>query len=72
MGMRRKYLSKLTYHQVWLAPIQQPKTHMNLIIFDWDDTLLCTGYLNPQDESQMISVLERYKKEIKQIEKNAL
>lgn len=26
---------------------QQSKQHNTLIIFDWDDTLLCTSYLNP-------------------------
>lgn len=24
--IRSRYLSKLTYHQVWLSPLQQPKT----------------------------------------------
>lgn len=62
--MRKRYLSKLTYHQVWLSPLKQPKTHQNLIIFDWDDTLLCTGLLNPNDEAQMESVVQKFKKEL--------
>ena len=45
--MRKKFLNKLTEHEIWLQPTQQPKTHQNVIILDWDDTLLCTGYLNP-------------------------
>ena len=40
--MRMIYLSKLTYKNVWLAPIAQPKDVQNIIILDWDDTLLPT------------------------------
>ena len=25
--IRNKYLSKLMYHRVWLAPVQKPRTH---------------------------------------------
>jgi len=28
-----------------------PPSHQTVIIFDWDDTLLCTSYLNSLDES---------------------
>lgn len=45
--IRRNYMSKLTYQKVWLTPLQQPKLHETAIIFDWDDTLLCTSYINP-------------------------
>jgi hypothetical protein len=45
--MRNKYLSKLTQEKVWLTPSQKPKVHQSIIIFDWDDTLLWTTFLEP-------------------------
>lgn len=45
--IRRNFLSKLTYQKVWLSPIQQPRMHETAIIFDWDDTILCTSFINP-------------------------
>lgn len=46
-SMRNKFLNKLAQNKVWLLPHEKPKTHQTTIIFDWDDTLLCTTYLNP-------------------------
>jgi hypothetical protein len=43
---RMKFLQKLSYERVWIPKAQRPPSHQTLIIFDWDDTLLCTGYLN--------------------------
>ena len=45
--MRRKFLSRLTQEKIWLTPSEKPKAHQTCIIFDWDDTLLCTTFLNP-------------------------
>lgn len=45
--MRRKFLSRLTQEKIWLTPSEKPKSHQTCIIFDWDDTLLCTTFLNP-------------------------
>lgn len=45
--MRRNYLSKLTYNKVWLTQLDKPKFHETVIIFDWDDTLMCTTFINP-------------------------
>ena len=47
--MRNKYLSKLAVQKVWLPPMCQPKMQQTCIIFDWDDTLLCTSELTPLD-----------------------
>lgn len=30
-----------------MSPSQKPKTHQTCIIFDWDDTILCTSFLVP-------------------------
>lgn len=45
--MRRAFMSKLTYNKVWLTPNEKPKSYETVIIFDWDDTILCTSFINP-------------------------
>jgi len=50
--IRMQYLSKLTYHQVWLAPSKQKKSHQNLIVLDWDDTMLPTTFFLTQDRGE--------------------
>lgn len=40
-------MSKLTYGGIWLRPADKPKIHQTCIIFDWDDTILCTTFLAP-------------------------
>eukprot|EP00347_Sterkiella_histriomuscorum_P021978 403332108 len=45
--IRHNFLSKLVYQNVWITPQQKPKTHQTCIIFDWDDTILCTTFLVP-------------------------
>lgn len=48
--IRMTYLSRLTYHKVWLAPKDRPRSHQNLTILDWDDTLLPTSFFLKQDD----------------------
>jgi len=43
---RVAFLRKLSYEKVWVPQAHRPPMHQTVIIFDWDDTLLCTGYLN--------------------------
>lgn len=45
--MRNNYLSKLAYSKTWMSPDKRPKTHQTCIIFDWDDTILCTSFIAP-------------------------
>ena len=45
--IRNALLSKLTYDKIWLKPGDKPKTSQTCIIFDWDDTILCTTFLAP-------------------------
>ncbi len=42
--LRKSYLEKLLSKKVW-NPNQKQKTYNSIIIFDWDDTLLCSSYL---------------------------
>lgn len=43
---RVSFLRKLSYEKVWVPKAQRPPKHQTVIIFDWDDTLLCTSFLN--------------------------
>lgn len=42
---RLGYLEKLRYHRVLVPPALRAPKHQTVIIFDWDDTLLCTRHL---------------------------
>ena len=43
-NIRKVYYSKLLLNRVWI-PLNDSQRHNNLIIFDWDDTLLPTSFL---------------------------
>ncbi len=45
-NIRKSYMDKLKHTNIWTS--EKPKSHNSLIIFDWDDTLLCSSYLTPQ------------------------
>jgi hypothetical protein len=67
-NIRKSYYSKLIFKNVW-NPGQKPKTHNNLFIFDWDDTLLPTSFLSkediinnedlPEEYTELFSILEK-------------
>jgi len=65
---RVSYLRKLSYEKVWVPPAQRPPKHQSVIIFDWDDTLLCTSFLN-QREGRPLSL--NAQRELRAIEKTA-
>lgn len=44
--LRNTYLTKLIQNKIW-NPTEKKSIHNSLIIFDWDDTLLCTSFLTP-------------------------
>ena len=66
--IRKSYYSKLIFKNIWI-PGQKPKIHNNLFIFDWDDTLLPTNFLNkeeiinnediPDEYIELFSILEK-------------
>lgn len=43
-------MANLTYKKVWLKPAEKPKNSQTCIIFDWDDTILCTSFLAPHQQ----------------------
>lgn len=68
--IRRDLLSKLTLSKIWLTPSQKPESHQTVFIYDWDDTLLWTTFLNPTgyyDEN--LEVPEVAKKHLEKLEK---
>lgn len=48
---RKRYLAKLAYNRVWVPQAHRSRKHQCVVIFDWDDTLLCTTYLRKKDEN---------------------
>merc|ERR1719316_145505 len=46
-NFRRSLLEKLTQTKAWQPREARPPAHQTVVIFDWDDTLLCTTYLDP-------------------------
>mmetsp|Transcript_62464 Transcript_62464/g.111624 ORF Transcript_62464/g.111624 Transcript_62464/m.111624 type:complete len:439 (+) Transcript_62464:1-1317(+) len=65
---RMKFLQKLSYERVWVPKARRPPSHQTVIIFDWDDTLLCTSFLNFVEVESLPSSVKRA---LAQIEKNA-
>lgn len=69
---RVNFLRKLSYSKVWVPQAQRPPKHQTVIIFDWDDTLLCTSFLNMRQDAQMPAVVERHLKDIEKAGKKLL
>jgi len=42
---RQRYINRLANSRVWVPSPQRSPAHQTVIIFDWDDTLLCTSWL---------------------------
>merc|ERR1740123_1138707 len=63
-SFRVNYLRKLSYSKVWVPHAQRPPTHQTVIIFDWDDTLLCTSFLHMRQDAQLPPVVNRHLRDI--------
>ena len=73
--IRTQFLANLTHKKVWLRPVDKPTTHQTCIIFDWDDTILCTSFLAPHQEliyDQTIQFPEALKKKLVELDTAAL
>ena len=69
--IRNSYISKLLIHGLLNNKDFQKKNHNALIIFDWDDTLLCTSFLTPNgyyDENMVLS--EKDQAKLQRLEKS--
>ena len=70
--IRSSYIATLILKKVWI-PTSKTKTHNSLIIFDWDDTLLCTTFLTPKgyfDED--IQLNDKDKEKVQKLEISVL
>ena len=47
---RVNFLKKLSYSGVWVPPASRPPSHQTVIIFDFDDTLTPTSFLNAKPD----------------------
>lgn len=52
--------------------MKQPKSSQNLVIFDWDDTLFPTTYLNPVDDNMYEILRDRFAPNLRLIEDEAI
>jgi len=43
---RVEFLKKLSYSGIWAPTVHRPPRSQTVVIFDWDDTLLCTSCLH--------------------------
>jgi hypothetical protein len=68
---RVNFLKKLSYQGVWVPQAKRPPQHQTLIIFDWDDTLLCTTYLNVR-QTDPAKIGEPLRKHLNAIERTAV
>jgi len=57
---RTSFLHRLSYEKVWVPPAKRTPQHQTVIIFDWDDTLLCTSYLNHHDGEGLPPAIQRH------------
>jgi len=66
---RIKFLHSLTIRNMLLSPTMRPKTHQSVVIFDWDDTLLCTSAVIPSGSiSQFPEIPNSSKEKLKELE----
>jgi len=57
---RINFLRKLAYLKVWVPQAQRPPKHQTVLVFDWDDTLLCTSYLVSKGNNRLPRHVEQY------------
>jgi len=67
---RVSFLRKLSYEKVWVPPAQRLPKHQTVIIFDWDDTLLCTTFL--QQTTSMSAAVDEQLRGIERTSKQLL
>ena len=57
---RLNFLRKLSQQKIWVPRSDRPPQHQCVIIFDWDDTLLCTSYLNMKPEAASSPAVQKH------------
>lgn len=69
---RVHYLRKLSYQKAWVPRAHRPPKHQTVVIFDWDDTLLCTSYLNMRQDQPLSPMNERHLRGIENADRKLL
>jgi hypothetical protein len=70
---RVAFLRKLSYENVWVPKPRRAASHQTVIVFDWDDTLLCTSYLSTLDQYwSMPPSIQNYLRRIAAVVKDLL
>jgi len=69
---RLQYLQRLSSQKVWVPRDQRPPKHQTVVIFDWDDTLLPTSFLNMRQDTPISPVVERHLRAIEAADKKLL
>lgn len=62
--IRVNFLKRLSYNGIWVPRAERPPQHQTVVIFDWDDTLLCTSYLNAKGESCVTPVVAKHLQDV--------
>lgn len=58
---RISFLRRLSYERVWVPVARRKPKHQTVIIFDWDDTLLCTSFLTKVHQDRPLTpTIDRY------------
>lgn len=70
--IRRNFLQRMSYLGVLVPPSRRPPASNTsnphiVIIYDWDDTLLCTSFLNNREDAMNIAS-KQVKAQLKQLE----
>lgn len=63
---------ELLYERLWATSAQQLSKDQTVIIFDWDDTLLCTSFLKLCRGQALSDAVQRHVQEIEAAVKNLL
>lgn len=71
---RISFLRKLSYGKIWVPTAQRLPKSQTVIIFDWDDTLLCTSCLKNAEACgrPMSAAAEKHLRGIERISKHLL
>lgn len=69
---RVNFLRKLSYSKVWVPQAQRPPKHQTVIIFDWDDTMLCTSFLNLRQDQPLPATVQQHLLAIQEAAKKLL
>jgi|LauGreDrversion4_2_1035121.scaffolds.fasta_scaffold170268_3 hypothetical protein len=57
---RLNFLRKLSHQKIWIPKSERESQYQACIVFDWDDTLLCTSYLNMKPDAANSPAVQKH------------